>query len=372
MVSPLRVSKLRYEGSIPEGLYIVGNSSVKNEDVPHLPTIGSNNPTPGTINLELGNDLSCPELFSSYDQGDIIWVDSRQRLLRSILSGRANSNTLLVTEQCDNRCSFCSQPPKDLPDAELYRRATLAMLNYETEGYIGISGGEPTLNRQAFLSMMRILQSSGSQTKLHVLTNGRSFSDEAFLSQLNEHLVGRDVIWGVPVYGHKSQLHDTLVRAKGAFQETISGLINLSSIGQSIELRVIPVQENLNHLGHLIEFISSSLPFVSVISVMNLEPKGWARNNYDQLVTSVREQARWLSLMIDVANTRGIAIRLFNYPLCLLPEEIRPYAYQSISDWKNYYPEKCTGCDLIKNCGGFFTSAIGNFIEEVEPVVWKN
>lgn len=372
MVSPLRASKLRYTGNIPEGLYIVGDSSVRSSNAPHLPTINAGSPSLGARNFSLGKDLDCPELFSAYDQGDVVWVDSHQKLVRSILSRRANSNTLLVTEQCDNRCSFCSQPPNDLPDAQLYHRATLALLNYNTQEYVGISGGEPTLNRSAFLSMMRILQSSGSQTKLHVLTNGRSFSDEVFMASLVEHLKDRDVVWGIPVYGHKGELHDTLVGAKGAFLETVQGLVNLASANQPIELRVIPVQENLNHLGHIIEFIASALPFVSVISVMNLEPKGWARNNYERLVTGVKQQAPWLAHMIEVANMRGLAIRLFNYPLCLLPQNIRHFAYQSISDWKNYYPDKCDGCELRKNCGGFFTSAVGHFIEDVEPVIWKN
>ncbi|RYY02289.1 MAG: His-Xaa-Ser system radical SAM maturase HxsC [Gammaproteobacteria bacterium] len=372
MANPLRVSKLRYDGDIPEGLYVVGSSSVANPGVPHLPTIGADQPSPGTYNLNLSVDLHCPELFDAYDQGDVIWVDSKQKLLRNILSRRANSNTLLVTEQCDNRCSFCSQPPNGLPDSELYHRATLALLNYNTDGYIGISGGEPTLNRNAFLAMMRILQTSNDKTKLHILTNGRSFSDQNFLTSLTDYVQGREIAWGIPIYGHTQKIHDSLVGASGAFLETINGLLNLAATGQTIELRIIPVQENLHHLGHLIEFIASALPFVSVISVMNLEPKGWARNNYERLVTSVKEQSKWLSQMVEVANVRGLDIRLFNYPLCLLPEDIRTYAAQSISDWKNYYPDQCDGCELRKNCGGFFTSAVGNFIEEVKPLIWKS
>lgn len=375
MVNPLRTSKLRYSGTISDGLYIVGNSTVSGLPLAHLPTIGADNPTPGTFNVSVNGDsasVQCPELFQAFNLGDVIWVDSRQKLLRSILSRGANANTLLVTEQCDNRCSFCSQPPNELPDDELYHRATLALLNYETDGYVGISGGEPTLNRRAFLSMMRILQGSNNETKLHILTNGRSFSDLSFVEKLAEYIKGREIAWGIPLYGHTHAIHDSLVGAKGAFVETLAGLINLASIDQTIELRIIPVQENLTHLRSLMEFIATSLPFVSVISVMNLEPKGWARTNYDTLVTQVKEQTYWLSQMIDIANTRGLAIRLFNYPLCLLPLEIRSYASQSISDWKNYFPAECDGCELKENCGGFFTSATGNFIENVEPVIWKN
>ncbi len=375
MANPLRTSNLKFTGSLSDGLYIVGNSKVRNLSIPHLPTIGASTLVPGIFNVAVNNEndpltIYCPDLFDNFSDGDIIWIDSRHHLMRSILTMHANSNTLLVTEQCDNRCSFCSQPPNDLPDAELYHKATLSLLNYETKNYVGISGGEPTLNRNAFLSMLRILKTSDNKTPLHILTNGRSFSDINFVENLHQYIQGRDIVWGIPLYGHTNSIHDTLVGAKGAFIETVSGLVNLGAIGQVIELRIIPVQQNLKYLSHIVEFITDSLSFVSVISVMNLEPKGWARNNFAALTTSVKEQSFWLSKMIEIAELKGISIRLFNYPLCLLPENIRAYADQSISDWKNYFPAVCNGCDLKQNCCGFFTSATGNFIEAVEPIVW--
>ena len=374
MVNPLRVSKVPYSGSLAGGLYVVGDSQVRKRSLPHLPTLGAGQHSPGVINVpvnsEASGSINCPDLFDHFAHGDVVWADERHNLLRSILSKHANSNTLLVTEQCDNRCTFCSQPPNDYPDAELYHKATLALLNYESESFVGISGGEPTLNRGAFLSMLRILKGAGNKTPLHILTNGRSFSDSLFIEQLSEFIQSRDIVWGIPLYGHTSAIHDSLVRAEGAFLETVSGLMNLGAAGQAIELRIIPVQENLPHLMRLIDFIAHSLPFISVISVMNLEPKGWARNNFRDLVVSVERQASILQNMVKSAEIRGLAIRLFNYPLCLIPEDIRKHAFQSISDWKNYFPSACDTCQLKSSCCGFFTSSVGNFIETVEPMKW--
>ena len=51
-------------------------------------------------------------LHDSVDDGDVVNIN-QFRQLRVILSRRANHNTLLVTERCNNLCLFCSQPPRE-------------------------------------------------------------------------------------------------------------------------------------------------------------------------------------------------------------------------------------------------------------------
>jgi peptide methionine sulfoxide reductase MsrA len=50
-------------------------------------------------------------------------------------------------------------------------------------------------------------------------------------------------------------------------------------------------------------------------------------------------------------------VSIYNSQLCILPESIRDYAKQSISDWKNIYLPECEDCKLKKECAGFFASA---------------
>ena len=47
---------------------------------------------------------------------------------------------------------------------------------------------------------------------------------------------------------------------------------------------------------------------------------------------------------------------IYNAQLCVLPEDIRCFAQQSISDWKDIYLLECDGCQLREQCGGFFAS----------------
>lgn len=54
-----------------------------------------------------------------------------------------------------------------------------------------------------------------------------------------------------------------------------------------------------------------------------------------------------------------------------VPEDIRCYAQQSISDWKDIYIEKCDGCVLKGQCAGFFESnrqAHSSHIKKVEHI----
>ena len=43
-----------------------------------------------------------------------------------------------------------------------------------------------------------------------------------------------DLMVGIPVYAPEAGLHDYVVQATGAFEETIHGILNLSALGQRV------------------------------------------------------------------------------------------------------------------------------------------
>jgi len=375
MVETVRSDTIPFSSATPlSGLYVVGKPSHNNSSIPALPRICFDERDAATDSIIVTRDLSssnhqtiqCHNLLKSFEFGDIVWLDGRSRRIRTLLSRKSTANTLLVTERCENRCVFCSQPPNEKPDAELYVRAALAILNFNTDEYVGISGGEPTYNERSFRHLLRTLKDYGNKTRLHILSNGRRFSDLSFAKDIADLVEDREVLWGIPLYGHRRGLHDELVAANGAFEETIQGLINLGETGQAIELRIIPTQMNLLNLANIVKFVATQFPSIRIISIMNLEPKGWARKNFGDLYVRVADQNKHLCAAIDAAATAGREIRLFNYPLCLLDIDLREYSCKSISDWKNYYPDECTECKLLDECGGFFASATGQFIEKLE------
>lgn len=298
------------------------------------------------------------ELFDSIDDGDVGFYTGKGSL-RVILSRKANHNTLLVTERCDNLCLFCSQPPKEKDDDELIVQAALAISAFRSRSLIGVSGGEPLLSQKNFLRFLDIIAKFSPETSLHVLSNGRAFSDSGFSRDVANRCGQFMVNFGIPLYSVSDEIHDFLVGSEGAFRETVKGLINAGNCGIPIELRVIPTSYNFGDLELIVDFASRVFSSISQISIMNLEPTGWAKKNWDDLYVCPSVYSSDIRKAIDCGDRAGVPVVLFNYPLCHLPIDLHRCAVKSISDWKNYYPKECNECVFQGDCGGFFASSRG-------------
>ncbi len=307
-------------------------------------------------------------LYESICDGDISTINTLAQL-RVILSRNANHNTLLVTERCNNLCLFCSQPPKRDNDQWLLTYAAQALAAFNFEGEIGISGGEPLIYGTEFLRFLDFVAEFAPRTRLHILTNGRAFSDLSLTQQIAQRTHHIELIFGIPLYSSIPSVHDELVGVKGAFSETVTGMINAGNLGIEMEVRFIPTQANVDELPALAEYISRVLSSVVQLSIMSLEPTGWAKKNWSMLYLSVDDYIESLHKAIRVAEISGLSPTLFNFPLCHLPQNLRPYAVKSISDWKNYYPKECEQCQLLASCGGYFTSSRGKYHQLARRII---
>lgn len=300
------------------------------------------------------------DLYTSINDGDIGFVNARGGI-RVILSSKANHNTLLVTERCDNRCLFCSQPPKEKDDSWLLTQAALALATFKTEQTVGISGGEPLLYGDMFVGLLATVSELTPKTPLHILSNGRGFRSAQFTEKISIYSKLLNLSFGIPLYGTTASTHDQLVGATGAFEDTIIGLINAGNAGIALEIRFIPTRENYKELPEVVRLVSHCLSNVVQISVMNLEPTGWAKHNWDTLYISPSEYQNELTEAIQIASSSKLPLVLFNYPLCHISEKLWSYAVKSISDWKNYFTEECVSCSQRENCTGFFSSSMGRY-----------
>ena len=358
-----RTNDLRFESTnAPDGWYVVCKSSTYSPriDFP-LPTIHTEK-----TSIEESYEVNCDKFNETFADGDIVAVSNNRKKILGILSANAKHNSLLVTEQCDNLCSFCSQPPNNNPDTHLYINAAYAIINFDTESVVGITGGEPLLSKNKFLNFLEFLNNAGNTTPLHILTNGRSFSDMDFCNEVVEKTINRDILWGIPLHGHNQKLHDKCVSMPGAFVETMQGLFNLSYAGQNIELRTVVTRDNYQNLKNISELVNSSFPYIFSHAIMNLEPTGWAKRNFDDLYISVIKQMPYIAECTLNNSLKGLKSMLFNYPLCETPYKLRKHYYKSISDWKNYYPAFCTNCNEKSDCGGFFSSSVGGYLNNIK------
>jgi His-Xaa-Ser system radical SAM maturase HxsC len=302
------------------------------------------------------------------DAGDIIGVSSDGRRVTVLWKDSARHNSLLLTERCDNYCLMCSQPPKDRDDSWLYDRARrVVSLLPEDDRALSLTGGEPTLNSGAFIGLLEHCQRVRPGLSVHVLSNGRGFADPGFARRYAG--IGlADIMVGIPLYAPEPGLHDYIVQASGAFDETVHGILNLVSLGQAVEIRVVVQRHTVPVLADLATFIVRNLPFVSQVALMGLEMTGLARPNSAQVWADPAGYQPELAKAVGVLTTAGVTTRIYNHQLCVLDRSLWPYAVRSISDWKNDYLQICRSCSVRAACGGVFTTSGNRLSEHLHPV----
>ena len=302
--------------------------------------------------------------------GDVVRLVKGSSRVSVLYRRGANSNTLLATERCNSFCVMCSQPPRDIDDQWLVDEMleTIPLIDRD-EIHLGISGGEPTLLGDDLLVVLHQARRHLPDTELDVLSNGRRFSDKEFARTVGA-IKHPNLTWGIPVYSDCPETHDYIVQAKGAWDETLAGLYNLAKFNANIEIRIVVQHANVARLGELAYFIFRNLTFAKHIAFMGLEPIGFARANYEKVWVDPVDCMDALKDAVFFLANRGMTVSLYNFPLCTVPEELWPFAQQSISDWKNTYLSQCDECDMQKRCCGFFGTINQRWISRaIRPIL---
>ncbi len=270
----------------------------------------------------------------------------------------SNDNTLFVTEQCNNHCIMCCQPPKRKDDIDRLFKENLQLVRTAPKELkiLGISGGEPSLLGDKLFELLDEIRNSLPDTGIHLLSNGRAFANRDFTHRLKQ-VAGDKVCVGVPFHSDYPGDHDLIAGAKGAYEETILGLYTLASEGIEIELRVVINRLNYVRLPQMSEFINKNLPFVNWVAFMGMEKTGLAVRNLNKIWIEPIEYIPKLTEAVQRLYDWDIDVAIYNIPLCLLPNKYHQFAEQSISDWKVRYQPFCEGCALKEKCCGLFATS---------------
>jgi His-Xaa-Ser system radical SAM maturase HxsC len=328
---------------------------------------------PEDLSLTLGEDFLADNVFTiPNDQeylgdGDVIWFDPNSLNSRTIYRKNSKHNSLLVTERCNNYCLMCSQPPREVNDSYIVEHILQAipLMSHETNE-LGITGGEPTLLGEDLIKIIKASKIYLPETSLHMLSNGRNFADLEFAKKVAS-VAHPDFMIGIPLYSDINLIHDYVVQANGAFDETIRGILNLKSLNQLVELRVVIHKQTYARLPQLAEFITRNLLFIDHVALMGLEMTGFTRTNLDDLWIDPIEYQKELTEAVKIFARFKMNISVYNHQLCLINEEVKPFYRKSISDWKNEYMSECEPCSKKDECGGFFSSAKFKYSEHITP-----
>ena len=174
-----------------------------------------------------GRAIGVPSKFAYLAEGDIIGIHSPSRKFRTLFRRSSRHDSFLVTERCNNYCLMCSQPPKDIDDRWILDeiRKSLHLVDKATPT-LTFTGGEPLSDWVDFISVLAECRDQLPRTAVQVLTNGRAFSRSEIVDAWRE-LNPPSLIAAIPVYSAVDHLHDYVVQARGAFDETILGILKL-------------------------------------------------------------------------------------------------------------------------------------------------
>lgn len=281
----------------------------------------------------------------------------------------ANDNVIFATSICNNRCIMCCQPPLQEDDSnKLYPVNNSLICKSDTDtDYVCISGGEPTLSGDKLFDYIQNVREKMPDADIHLLTNGRIFSNIEYLCHFKKLVSNESIIIGIPFHSDNHIDHDFIAGHKGAFYETAKGLTNLGLLGYQIELRVIILKQNCNRLSKIAEFITMNFPFVTQVAFMGLEITGYAQKNLNKIWVDSDDYVEELTKAVTLLDKSQILTNIYNIPLCLIPPKLWKYSCKSISNWKQSFLSECNECEQKANCCGLFSTS-KHYSKEIKPL----
>jgi His-Xaa-Ser system radical SAM maturase HxsC len=200
-----------------------------------------------------------------------------------------------------------------------------------------------------------------------VLSNGRAFASDVVASAWAD-IRHPSLTVGIPIYAAVDHIHDYVVQAEGALDETVLGILRLKDKAQRVEVRVVLHAITAPRLRETCEWLARNLPFVDHVALMGLENTGFALANQELLWIDPLDYATDLAYGVQVLLAVGVPVSVYNLPLCVLDRSVWSVAVQSISDWKNAYLPVCDECSVRTSCSGFFATGKPRISRGIAPI----
>ncbi len=296
------------------------------------------------------NVESISELFNN----DIVTIEPDGRI-SIVYDINSRHNAIFITGRCNSNCIMCPQPPVKQEENKFDLNLKYISLIDKSAKSISITGGEPTLIGVKLFEILHAIHNRIPKASINLLSNGIKFENYEYAKQFAQ-AIKQEIVVDIPLYSDIDSIHNSIVRTN-SFYKTIKGIYNLAKFNIKIGIRVVIHKMNYDRLPELSEFIYANFPFVYHIAFMQMEPIGYANDNLTDLWIDPLDYNNALEKAVLNLHYRDLHVSIYNTQLCVLPEKLRCFAVQSISDWKNIYIMECEDCILRAKCAGFFASS---------------
>jgi radical SAM protein with 4Fe4S-binding SPASM domain len=159
---------------------------------------------------------------------------------------------LAITYRCNNDCAHCyNARERNYPElnTENWKLITDKLWALGVP-HIVFTGGEATL-RADLPELIRHAESNGQITGLN--TNARRLSDARYVQQLVD--AGLDHVQ-ITVESCDEQIHDEMMRLKGAFKQTIAGLKNVLATKLYVMTNTTMLRTNVHKIPDTLDFLA--------------------------------------------------------------------------------------------------------------------
>lgn len=302
---------------------------------------------------------------------------------------------LALTYRCNNDCAHCynvEHPSlkKNGAEGELSTGDWKRILDKAWElgiPHIIFTGGEPTM-RDDLPELVAHAEKNGQITGLN--TNARRLSDPRYVEKLVA--AGLDHVQ-ITVESNDAEIHDRMVRTKGAFPQTVKGLKNVLASPLYVMTNTTMLRTNAYSIPATLDFLADTgVPTVGLNALIYsgrgfVVGTGLAESELTPLLEVARQKTAargqrliWYTptqycgfdpMALDL-GVKGCTAALYN--MCVEPDggvlPCQSYYHQLgnllADDWDSIWnhnlavrlrerqglPEKCTGCTLLAECGG--------------------
>lgn len=286
--------------------------------------------------------------------------------------------------QCNIGCVFCSNPVEgfrhtteqysfDEIKKKLagYKRGLRTFVKFdEVRDYFNLTGGEPTIHPD-FLKILALIRLEFPNILIRLLSNGRMFYYIDF-AQKTLRIGKTPFEIAIPLFGHDSKTHQSISRTPQSFEQTTAGLRHLRTHkipGQKIEIRIILTKIQCKRLEKLIEYLLSEFSWVDRVVFLYQEIEGFAEHYKEVLKIPMSEAASHLDRHYEILK-KFKEVRLYHFPLCVVPTRLWPWVWNTLADFKVTYLESCQSRCLYKNqCVGIHRSYLRHSVaSDISPI----
>ncbi len=292
------------------------------------------------------------------------------------------SGYLKLGYACNNQCRFCTvewQKTQGNRDTGTVFAEMERLLTEHSISTLHYSGGEPTL-RDDLPRLLLHARRLGVQQQI-IQTNGRRLQQMDYLQAL---LAAGATSFFVSLHSPDQEVHDELVRAPGAFQQTCAGLANLHRLGCCFSLNTVVCRQNYLSLARIVRLALQHSPSLRKAKLSYPNLQGGAADHLDSVVAPLWEVMPYVLHAIATANDMGLFVDTEAIPICLLgpycdrasellanPYHVSDLGFQ-MDNWtvrerahqSVFYPV-CRKCDLRDYCCGIHPLHHASFGEDL-------